>query len=201
MVKCLNSDTKTTAYNHLNDLRTYKRPETREWRLADSQIKRISTELDLDFENFVKEDLNNPWENREVFADISDAADLEMVFVKALKEQPKRILMVIPEWKQRKFFDIHSAIHAVFISVSQDADAFLVGDDPAGFRIWDCSVGSYTLRDLRKVARDSGWIKGLMSGTEGEVLKLLASEEEHVADSVPTQAKLSKHSERMLESN
>jgi len=26
-----------------------------------------------------------------------------MVFVKALKEQPKRILIVIPEWKERKF--------------------------------------------------------------------------------------------------
>jgi hypothetical protein len=28
-----------------------------------------------------------------------------------------------------KVLDIHSAIHADFISVSHDADAFLVGDD------------------------------------------------------------------------
>jgi hypothetical protein len=39
---------------------------------------------------------------------------------------------------------------------------------------------------LRKVARDSGWIKDILSGTEGEVFKLHASEEEHAADSVPT---------------
>jgi len=81
---------------------------------------------------------------------------------------------------------IHSAIHSDFISVSRDADAVLFGDDPAGFRIWDCWVRCCTLSDLRKVARDSGWIKDILSGTEGEVFKLHASEEEHAADSVPT---------------
>jgi len=104
-----------------------------------------------------------------------------MIFAKALKEKPKRILIVIPEWKERKFFDIHSAIHADFISVSHDADAFIAEDDPAGFRIWNCWVGCYTLKDLRKAARDSGWIKALMSGTEGEVLRLDAPEEEEHA--------------------
>jgi len=92
VVKCLNSDTKKIVYIDLNDLRTYQRPDTRELRLADSEIKRISTEIDLYFENFTKGDLNNSWKNTEVFVDISDVADLEMVFVKALKEQPKRIL-------------------------------------------------------------------------------------------------------------
>ena len=52
--------------------------------------------------------------------------------------------MVIPEWKERKFFDFYSAIHTHFNFVSQDADSCLVGDDPAGFRIWDCWVGCYT---------------------------------------------------------
>jgi hypothetical protein len=135
MVKCLNLDSKKIVYIHLNDLRNYKRPDTREWRPSESEIKRIAAELDLEFGNFTKSDLNNPWKNRDIFVDISDAADLEIIFAKALKEQPKRILIVIPEWKERKFFDIHSAIHADFISVSQDADAFIAGDDPAGFRI------------------------------------------------------------------
>ena len=67
-------------------------------------------------------------EEQQVFVDTSDAADLEMSSAKALKEQPKRVLMVIPEWKERNFFDIHSATHADFISVSHDADAFLVLD-------------------------------------------------------------------------
>ena len=67
-------------------------------------------------------------EEQQVFVDTSDAADLEMSSAKALKEQPKRVLMVIPEWKERNFFDIHSATHADFISVSHDADAFVVLD-------------------------------------------------------------------------
>ena len=87
--------------------------------------------------------------------------------------------MVIPEWRERKFFDVHSAIDAEdFYSVSHDADAFLVDQDPAGFRLWDC-------QDLKKLARDSGWVKVLMSGTEGEVLRFHGPEEEHEPDSVP----------------
>jgi hypothetical protein len=57
---------------------------------------RITAELDLEFGNFTKGNLNNPWKNRDFFVDISDAADLEIIFAKALKEQPKRILIVIP---------------------------------------------------------------------------------------------------------
>jgi len=71
--------------------------------------------------------------------------------------------------------------------VSQDDDAFLVGDDSAGFRIW---IGCYTLQDVRKVSRDSGWIKDLVSGTEGEVLKLDATEEEPAGDSSPAHEEL-----------
>jgi hypothetical protein len=52
---------------------------------------------------------------------------------------------------------------------------------------------------LRKAARDSGWIKALMSGTEGEVLRLDAPKEEHAGDSAPAHAELSEHSERMFE--
>ena len=198
MIKCLNPDNKKIVYIHLKDLRTHKRHGTRELRLDDSAIKRISTELHLDFENLSKGDLYNSWKNRKVFVDVSDAADLETVFVKALKEQRKRILMVIPEWKERKFFDVNSAIHADFISVSH-VDAFLFGDEAAGFCIWDCWVCRCALRDLRKVTRDSGWINDLMSGTKGKVLILHVSEEEHTEDSVPAHAKLSEYCERMFE--
>jgi hypothetical protein len=69
--------------------------------------------------------------------EISDAADLEMLFEKALKEQPKKIAIVNPEWKQQKFLGIHSAIHTDFICVSDAADACLVGNDPPGFRMCD----------------------------------------------------------------
>jgi len=37
----------------------------------------------------------------------------------------------------------------------------------------DLDLGGYTLRDLRKVACDSEWVKDLISGTEGKVLRLI----------------------------
>jgi hypothetical protein len=146
----------------------------------------VCSELDIEFEEFEEGDLNKSWKNRDVLIDISAAADLEIVFSKALKELPRRILMVITEWRERKFFDVHSAIDAEdFYSVSHDADAFLVDQDPAGFRLWDCWMGYYSLKNLKKLARDSGWVKDLMSGTEGELLRFHGREEEHELDSVP----------------
>ena len=149
LVKFLSLDTKEVVCIHSNDLRDFKRLDTREWKISGSEMKRISAQVDLEFGDFSKGNLKNPWKNREIFVHIADAADLEMAFAKALKEPPKKILMV------------H---YAICVS--------LVADHPAGFRIWDCCVGCYTLQDLRKVARDSGWVKDLMSGTEGEVLRL-----------------------------
>jgi hypothetical protein len=40
-----------------------------------------------------------------------------------------------------------------------------------------------------------------MSGTEEEVFRLDASEEEHAVDSVPARAELPDHSERMFKNN
>jgi len=112
IVKCLNLETKRTVYIHLNDLRSYQRPDTREWKMNPLEIKRVCSELDIEFEEFEEGDLNKSWKNRDVLIDISAAADLEIVFSKALKELPRRILMVITEWRERKFFDVHSAIDA-----------------------------------------------------------------------------------------
>ena len=46
-------------------------------------------------------------------------------------------------------------------------------------------MGYYSLKDLKKLARDSGRVQDLMSGTEGEVLRFHGPEEEHEPDSVP----------------
>ena len=152
-----------------------------EWKMNPLKIKRVCSELDIEFEEFEEGNLNKTWKNRDVFIDISAAADLEIVFARALKELPRRILMVIPEWRERKFFDVHSGIDAEdFYSVSHDADVFLVDQGPAGFRLWDCWMGYYSLKDLK-----NGWVKDLMSGTEGEVLRFHGPEEEHEPDSVP----------------
>jgi hypothetical protein len=42
------------GYIHLNNLRDYRRPETCEWRNSDSEMKRVSAELDLEFSKFSK---------------------------------------------------------------------------------------------------------------------------------------------------
>ena len=50
----MNFDTKKVVYIHLNDLRDYKRPDTREEKISDSEMKRIPAELILEFGNFSK---------------------------------------------------------------------------------------------------------------------------------------------------
>ena len=54
-------------------------------------------------------------------------------------------------------------------------------------------MGYYSLKDLKKLARDSGWVKDLMIGTEGEVLRFHGPEEEHEPDSVPAHDSLRIH--------
>ena len=41
-----------------------------------------------------------------------------------MKELPKRLLIVIPEWKERSFFEMQDAALGDFAVVSQDADVF-----------------------------------------------------------------------------
>jgi hypothetical protein len=50
--------------------------------------------------------------------------------------------------------------------------------------LWNCWAGVYCFKDLKKVARDAGWVKDLLTGTEGEVLQFHGSEE-HDVGSVP----------------
>ena len=51
----------------------------------------------------------------EIFVEISDGADSEGPFAKALKEQPKRFLMGIPEWKERKLDGSSSPLSLLII--------------------------------------------------------------------------------------
>ena len=41
IVTCLNLETKMTVYIHLNYLRSYQRPDTREWKMNPLEIKRV----------------------------------------------------------------------------------------------------------------------------------------------------------------
>jgi len=66
MVKCLNLDTKNFVYIHLNDLKDFKRPDTRERKISDCEIKRIYADQDLEIGNLSKGNINRPRRNREI---------------------------------------------------------------------------------------------------------------------------------------
>jgi hypothetical protein len=47
----------------------------------------------------------------------SVAADLELFFAKAPKEFPRGIFVLIPEWKERKFFDVYNSDEVGFVAL------------------------------------------------------------------------------------
>jgi hypothetical protein len=100
MVRCVNLGTKKTVYVHLNDLKICKRPSTVGWLLNDKVKASLGEELGIDWIDFDPLSLNESWKGKDVFVDISSAADLEVIFAKALKELPKRILIFIPEFSE-----------------------------------------------------------------------------------------------------
>ena len=54
--------------------------------------------------------MNDSRKNKQFFVDIGKAPDLEVIFAKALKELPRRLLIVIPEWNERTFYDLHEYV-------------------------------------------------------------------------------------------
>ena len=70
--------------------------------------------------------MNDSWKNKQVFLDIGKAADLEVIFAKAVKALPRRLLIVIPEWKERTFYDLHEYVLGEFVAIPHDdSDSFL----------------------------------------------------------------------------
>jgi len=55
MVKCVNLGTKKLVCTHLNDLRDFKRPNTRACRVNDSEIKRVFAGWISNLEAFQKQ--------------------------------------------------------------------------------------------------------------------------------------------------
>ena len=95
------------------------------------------------------------------------------------------MLIVIPEFKERAFFDLHAAIPGEFIAIPHDADAFLESEQATGFRIWNFWPGVYLLKDLKDAALSGDWIPRMLAGVEGELWCLEAPEEPEEPDSTP----------------
>ena len=63
---------------------------------------------------------------------------LETIYVTRLEKLLRRTLRIIPEWRERRFFDVHS-----------------LDQKPLEY-LWDCWVGFCPLKNFRKLAKDSG---------------------------------------------
>ena len=86
MVRCLNLETKRALFVHINDLKVYQRPCATDWKLNDKTKAELCAKLDFAWTDFDELFLNDSWKNKQAFVDIGKAADLEVIFAKALKE-------------------------------------------------------------------------------------------------------------------
>jgi hypothetical protein len=82
-------------------------------------------------------------ERKGVFLAISSDDDLEVIFAKALKGLLRRMLVVITEFKERSFFDIHEAIPGDFTAIPHDGDSFPENEKATCFHIWNPWFGVY----------------------------------------------------------
>ena len=60
---------------------------------------------------------------------------MEEVFDMIMKNPPKKLLIILPEFKERDFWWQFDSISGELLSISHDSDAFYVENHPAGFRI------------------------------------------------------------------
>ena len=58
-----------------------------------------------------------------IFVDICMASDLEAVFSKFLKDFPSRAVIVVPEWKERLFWEVSQGISGEFLEVPANNDS------------------------------------------------------------------------------
>jgi len=117
-----------------------------------------------------------------IFVDIGKAADLEVIFAKALKELPRRLLIVITAWKERTFYDLYEYVLGEFVAIPHDTDSFVESGEVTGFRIWNSWLGLYEQKALKSVAKEGDWIKKMLSGVEGKVLSLDVPEDPEPSD-------------------
>ena len=116
--------------------------------------------------------------------DINNCADLEDIILKSLKDLPSKLLLVVPEFKERNFWEfIKLFLHKdVFIDMSRDSDLYLSGEDAIGFRIWNSMIGCLDRNSLFKIAKNNTELVKLLreDPESGEVLECDGVEEEDV---------------------
>jgi hypothetical protein len=187
MVEALNLNTERITVIHLNDLKEYYRPSTADWKLNQKYKEIYFDRLSENFNEFVKGDLNVNWKNLNIFVDISESSDLEEIILNAVKELPKKIVFVIPEFKERNFWEFFKCFENEnnFFKMSTDSDLYFNNGELVGLRMWNSYIGVLTGKELLAFAKSNGdLIKLLKEGDEsGEVLKCGGLFEEELEDS------------------
>ena len=94
------------------------------------------------------------------------------------------MLIVISEWKERAFFDIHDGIPGEFETIPDDADSFLENEEDSGLPIWNSWLGVYLLKDLKETAKTGDWIRRYSQEWRGSCAVWRETEKPE-ADSIP----------------
>jgi hypothetical protein len=144
-------------------------------------LETISQELGISNVNeFLKINLKDMydlhWKGKDVFVDIQDAADLEEIFDLILKNCPNRVLIVLPEFRERDFWWKFDIIPGELASIPDDADAFYMNDQPVGFRLWKSWLGLFELKHIRTAIGLGGRHNRTLSS--GELMKITTPEDD-----------------------
>ena len=184
VVRALNLDTFKESYIHLSDLKIYTRPPTQSWRLNPVILNGVCNELDVNFGDFQDIRMQDSWKGKCVFVDINQSADLEEILLKAVKDLPKKLLVLLPEWKERSFWSTHEGIVGDQVSLPLDEDVFLADGEPAGFRLWNCWVGLFDRKALVEAAANKV-VPDVNHEDLGELLSYKGQPEEEDLQDIP----------------
>jgi hypothetical protein len=186
MVEAMNLNTERKGVIHLNDLKEYFRPSTSNWKLNQKYKEIYFDRLDIDGNDYVKGDMNVNWKNLSIFVDIDESSDLEEIILKAIKDLPKKIVFVIPEFKERVFWEFFKCFDCEneFVKMNKDSDLFLNEGESVGFRMWNSYIGVLNGKQILAFAKNNeDLVKELRKGSEsGEVLKCEGFQEEDLED-------------------
>lgn len=177
IVKGLNLDTMRSSVVHINDIRNYERPSVLEWKSSIPSLNNALSEfdqgLDLSSVDYSASELGKNWHDKTVFADISCVSDLEEIFLKAIKELPKFLVVIIPQWKEKLFWMFHELIVGDYVPFND----FEEGGNPVGRLAWVSWLGIITQKHL-KDARKLNLSLSSLSSHLGELWKQETSEED-----------------------
>jgi hypothetical protein len=125
--------------------------------------------------NYQGVDLNVNWKGKDIYVDICDCADLEEIILKACKDLPNSLFLVVPEFRERLYWDF---IEAFFdeddsVEIDDDSDVFLYEGENTGFRIWKSHAISISKNALFKFMKQNSSLISMMKENpeSGEVLR------------------------------